>query len=620
MILRKLRESVKPIVWAVIIGFAASLFFAYGLHRSEGEKPIVKVNGVPISYASFAQAYKNVYESYQQKYQGSIPSQLEGYLRYQVLSQLITTELIWQEVKKANIKVSEGELTERIKKMIRNFPSRDAFTRYLNYKHIPYNDFKQEVKKQLAIDKLIERIKESASVTGEEVKDYWLKEKERIKFEYMLLKVENYEEEINTTQKEIEKYYTEHKDEFTIPEKVSVSYILVNPEDFAEKVKLTEEVLKKYYDTHLKEFEVPEKREASHILIRVASGEREKEAEKKIEEMKKKIEGGSDFALLAKKYSQDKTSAEKGGDLGFLTYNEMIPSFSEALFSLKKVGGVSEVVKTPFGYHLIKLTGIKPAYTEPFEKVKEEIKKRLLKEKSEELAEKEAEKIKKEFKNYIKEHPGNLKTTPFFARTESFIQDLGRVPQFTRVAFSLKEEEISPPLQTLEGYCLLKLKERKPSHIPELKEITGKVEKALVKKKSTEFAYKKAEQIVKKGKEGDSFSSLAQKFNLDYKRLKYLKREDQIEGINRAEDREKFINALFSLGKEKISKPLLLRDEYYIIKLLDRDPQWDEFHQRKEEITRNLLSQKKREYVNTWLEKLNKKAKIVDNTGLFFPS
>jgi len=619
MVFRQLRESVKPIVWAVIIGFAASLFFMYGHYRSEGEKPIVKVNGVPISYTSFAQAYKNVYDNYQQKYQENISPQMEEYLRYQVLSQLVTTELIWQEVKKAEIKISEGKVTEEIKKIIKSFPSQEAFTRYLNYKHISYNNLKQEIKKQLAINELIQRIKQSASITDEEVKDYWLKENERIKAEYILLNIEDYEKEVNTTQKEIEKYYTEHKEEFTVPEKVSVSYILINPEDFSKKVKITEEVLKKYYQSHLKEFEVPEKRRASHILIRVTSDEQEKEAKKKIEEIEKKVKQGSNFALLAKKYSQDKASAEEGGDIGFIAYNEAIPSFSNVLFSLKKIEEVSEVVRTPFGYHLIKLTGIKPAYTKPFEKVEEEIKKRLLKEKGEELAKKEAEKIKEEFKNYIKEHPDNLKTTPLFGRTESFIQDLGWVPQFTEVAFSLKEEEISSPIKTSKGYCLLKLKEKKPSYIPELKETAEEVKKAVIKKKSKEFTYKKAEQIVKQGKEY-SFSSLAQKFNLEYKSSKYLKRGDWIEGINSNEDREKFINAAFSLGKEKISKPLLLSDSYYIIKLLDRDPQWEEFHKRKEEIARNLLSQKKREYVNTWLEKLNKEAKIVDNTRLFFPS
>ncbi|MCD6471990.1 peptidylprolyl isomerase [Candidatus Aerophobetes bacterium] len=620
MILRQLRNSVKPIVWAIIIGFSASLFFMYGLHRSEREKPIVKVNGAPISYTNFAQAYQNAYDSYQQKYQGNITPQIEKYLRYQILSQLVTTELIWQEVKKSKINVNEQELTEEIKKIIKNFPSREAFIRYLNYKHIPYNDFKQEVKKQLAINKLIERIKESASITDEEIKDYWLKENERIKAEYIILKTENYEKEINTTQKEIKKYYTEHKEEFTIPEKVSVNYIIINPEDFNKKIKITEEVLKKYYDSHLKEFEVPEKRRASHILIRIPSNGEGKEAKEKIEEIEEKIKQGSNFALLAKKYSQDKASAKEGGDIGFVTSKEIVPSFSEALFSLEKIGEVSEVVKTPFGYHLIKLTGIKPAYTKSFEKVKGDIKKRLLKEKSEELAKKEAEKIKKEFKDYIKKYPDNLKTTPLFARTESFIKELGWVPQFTKVAFSLKKGDISSPIKTSMGYCLLKLKEKNPSYIPELKEITEEVKKAVIKKKSMEFAYKKAEQIVKEGEEGNSFSSLAQKFNLEYKSLKYLKRGEQIEGINSNEDREKFLNTAFSLGKRKISKPLLLQNSYYIIKLSDRDPQWEEFHKKEKEIARNLLSQKKREYVNTWLEKLNKEAKIVDNTKLFFPS
>jgi len=167
----------------------------YGVSRRQGGqgKPLAEVNGVPISYASFAQSYRNLYDRYQQSFKGEITPQMENYLKYRVLSSLITDELLWQEAKKAKIRVTEDEVTDEIKKIIERFSSRENFMRFLSYRGIPYPDFKEEIKKELAINKLIQRVRDSIDVTDEEVKAYWIKENERVKLEYLLIRTENYE-------------------------------------------------------------------------------------------------------------------------------------------------------------------------------------------------------------------------------------------------------------------------------------------------------------------------------------------------------------------------------------------------------------------------------------------
>ncbi|GAH06825.1 unnamed protein product, partial [marine sediment metagenome] len=219
-----------------------------------------------------------------------------------------------------------------------------------------------------------------------------------------------------------------HQEDFTIPEKVKADYLLISSGEFTKEIKVTAKELKSYYEGHLANFEVPEKRKVSHILIKLlpsASKKDEENAKKKIEEIQKELEKGADFTTLAKKYSQDTPSAEKGGDLGFFTYTQMIPSFSRAAFSLEKEGEVSGIVKSPFGYHLIKLTGIKQAYTEPLEKVKSRINKLLIEQKSDDLAKKEAETMRERIKekkitftDYVKKHPFRYNSTPFFSSTE----------------------------------------------------------------------------------------------------------------------------------------------------------------------------------------------------------
>ncbi len=628
MILQDLRKSVKPMMWIIVVAFGASLPLMYLRYRTGGnhQKPLAKVNGVPISYASFAESYSDVYERYQQTSSGQISPQVETYLKYQVLAQLINNEILWQEANKAGIRIGEEELTEAIERIMRRFPSREAFIRLLDYQHISYRDLKEQIRKQLAINKLTQRIKDSVAVTDQEVKDYWLNENEKIKTAYIFLSPKKYEKAVMANQEEITTYYEKHKEDFTIPEKVKVDYLLINPEEFTKKIEVTEKELESYYQNHLVHFEVPKKRRVSHILIKLSPSASEKEqenAKKKIEEIQKKLEGGADFTTLAKKYSQDTSSAKKGGDLGFFTYSEMIPSFSKAAFSLKKEDEVSRIVKTPFGYHIIKLTGIKQAYTKSFQEVKPQVRKLWMEQKNEDLAKKEAEKVRKRieekkitFTDYVKKHPFRYNSTPFFSSKEK-VKDVGWFPKFNEVAFSLEPGKISSVVRIPQGYSILKLVERKPSRIPALKEITPKVKEKVVEEKAKKKAEEKAEQIQEEVKKGKDLSSLAKKFNLEYKSLKYLKRGEWIEELP-GKDREKFMETAFSLAQGEISPPIWLSEGYYIIKLMGRDLSLEEFTKEREKFTENLISRKRSEELNLWLQKIREKAKIEDNSSLFF--
>ena len=627
MILHDLRKSIKPMMWIIIVAFGASLPLMYLRSRTgDQQKPLAKVNGVSISYATFARSYSDVYERYQQTSGEQISPQVETYLKYQVLAQLITNEILRQEANRARIRISEEELTEAIERIMRSFPSREAFMRFLNYQHISYRDLKEQIRKQLATNELTQRIRDSVGVTDQEVKDYWLRENEKIKAVYIYLSPKKYEKEVVVSQEEITIYYEKHKEDFTIPEKVKADYLLISSGEFTKEIKVTAKELKSYYEGHLANFEVPEKRKVSHILIKLlpsASKKDEENAKKKIEEIQKKLEKGADFTTLAKKYSQDTPSAKKGGDLGFFTYTQMIPSFSRAAFSLEKEGEVSGIVKSPFGYHLIKLTGIKQAYTEPFEKVKSRINKLLIEQKSDDLAKKEAEGMRERIKekkitftDYVKKHPFRYNSTPFFSSTEK-VEGVGWTPQFNQVAFSLKPGEISSVVQIPQGYSILKLVERKTSRIPPLKEITQKIKEKVVEEKAKRTAEEKAKQIQKEIKEGKNLSSLAKKFGLEYKSLKYLKRGDWIEELD-GTDREKFMETAFSLAKGGVSPPVWLSKGYYVIQLTGRDLSLEEFTKEREKFTQDLTSQKRAEELNLWLQKIREKAKIEDNSSLFF--
>lgn len=171
--------------------------------------------------------------------------------------------------------------------------------------------------------------------------------------------------------------------------------------EVVESTKVSEEDLKKYYDEHKSEFAVPEQVNAAHILIMVkenAADAEKKAAKEKAEGLLKKIEGGSDFAALAKENS-DCPSKAKGGELGFFSKGQMVPEFEDAAFKLKP-GEVSAVVQTKFGCHIIKVTDKKPAGQKELAEVKDELEQKLLRDKQ-----------KTAFDDYTKKLKDNAKIT-----------------------------------------------------------------------------------------------------------------------------------------------------------------------------------------------------------------
>lgn len=628
MLMQDIRNIIKPGVWVIAIVFIASIALMYGRSAFQGgnEESLAEVNGTAISYQDFLQTYQNTYATYQEQLQEEISPELEQYLKSQVLLEMVENEILWQEAKKARIKVSQEDVNETALEIMQPFGSREAFIRFLDYQHIFYSEVEEDIEKQLAINKLTQTIRDSVAVTEEELKNHWIIENESTGVSYAVVKPEKYEDEIEITIRELEEYYEEHKENFRMPEKVKVDYIMIKPDDFADKVSAaSKDELENYYQKNLSSFSFPEERRASHILIQIATpanSEDDEKAKEKIEEIEKELKEGADFAMLAKKYSEDSVSAEKGGDLEFFSYYEMVPSFSEAIFSLQEVEEISEIVKTPFGYHLIKLTGIKASYVRPFQEVEERLEQMWKDEKSEILAREEAENLSREieensnaFEEYLKEYPQRSRTTSFFAQEEE-IEGLGYLREFSQLAFSLETEEISSVLEIPEGYCLLKLQKREPSFIPPLEDVAEKTEEKLIERKSKEIAENIANQVAIEAKEED-LSILSTKLNLEYKSLESLKRTDWVEGMS-TEDRQQFIDTAFSLNEGEISKPLDLLFGYYIIKLDTRELLLDAFSEQKEEFKESLLSQKREQTLNLWLQQIWEKAKIVDNSSLFF--
>jgi len=203
-------------------------------------------------------------------------------------------------------------------------------------------------------------------------------------------------------------YYESHQSSYTTPEQAKVEYVVLSGDALAASQVVTPEELKSYYDSNIQRFGTEEQRRASHILIAAPKDAKEADrkaakerAEKLLEDLRKHPET---FAEVAKKNSQDPGSAEKGGDLGFMGRGALVKPFEDAMFALKE-GQISDVVETDYGYHIIKLTGIEPAKTQPLEAVRPELEAELKKQ----LASKKYAEQADAFGNMVYEQSDSLK-------------------------------------------------------------------------------------------------------------------------------------------------------------------------------------------------------------------
>lgn len=296
------------------------------MHKSEG---IVKVNNSVITQADFDNAFdKSIDKSFLKSFGGSKnfvksdENPMFGIFKDKIVHELIVKSLIDEEIAKRNITATDEDVQNELKTIIDKVGSKEELNRILKQREVSNAQFTEDLKTQIKIKKLVDSI-----------------------------------EKIKISDSDAEKYYNTHKNEFTHGEQVRASHILIS----ANMIELIHQFKEKNPDMEPAELnqKIEEKIKAQKV-----------KAEAVLAEVKKNPEN---FEKIAQKESDDKASGERGGELGFFTKEAMVPEFSKAAFSMKP-NTISDLVQSPYGYHIIKVTDRMEAGTTPFVKVKDEIK------------------------------------------------------------------------------------------------------------------------------------------------------------------------------------------------------------------------------------------------------
>ncbi|MDY0189982.1 MAG: SurA N-terminal domain-containing protein [Desulfuromonas sp.] len=512
---------VKIVFWVIIATFIGTIFLVWGKGGDQSREISVaaQVNDTDISFDDFKSTYSNIYNFYKQMYGQSFTPELEEQigLSQQAINSLIDQTLLLQEAERLNLKVTKDDIVQAIA-AVPAFQEEGSFSkeRYLNvlaYQRMKPELFEQIQRRQMLISMAREQLYSTINVTAEDVVAEYRRINEKINLEYVPFAASSFAGQVELDEAQVADYYAEHKESWRVPEQIDLSFVVLDPRAYSEQISFTDADVEQYYNRHLIEYDVPEQASVAHILINVSATADEKElAEKKqlAEDILAKAQSG-DFAALAKKYSQDKRTANSGGDLGYFERGTMDSDFENAAFALP-VGSVS-MVKSNAGYHVIKGLGHIEAGFKSLREVEAEVRQGLSQELSERMAyEKAMDAYNLNRKDGSLVAAGQslqapISTTGLFARGEA-IPAIGQNDEFSQQVFTMNSGQLIAPVKTSHGIYLCEVADKKASYVPEFDQVRSQVEEAVRNIEAVKLAQQGADKALQDSLAGAAMKTL----------------------------------------------------------------------------------------------------------------
>ncbi len=399
----------------VLLIFPAFAFFGVsGYDRFLGEDDAVaKVAGTRISRAEYEDAMRRQLDQLRQTLGEQFDAKMfdSPEVRQEILEGLVAQRALLVEAHARRAAVSDARLREAISTIpgLSQPDGRFDMERYralLAAQGMNEAAFEAEMRRDLAVQTLPDAAARSAMVPGVVLERLIALQEQVRELRAQSFRPQDFVARVAPTEEQLRKYYEENVRSFETPEAAKIAYLVLSAKAVEAQVKLSADDLRDYYEQNKARYTVPEQRRASHILVQVAQGageEARKAARAKAEELLRKAREGADFAVLARENSQDPGSAREGGDLGFFQRDGMVKPFADAAFAMKE-GEISDVVESEFGFHVIKLTGVRAGAQKPFDQVRAEIETELRRQQASRLYAESAE----AFSNMVYEQADSL--------------------------------------------------------------------------------------------------------------------------------------------------------------------------------------------------------------------
>jgi peptidyl-prolyl cis-trans isomerase D len=512
----------------------------------------------------------------------AVPDVLKGLYAKQVLDQMIFKQALTIEAQRLGLRVTDQELSDRIKQILPAAWNGDTWlkdrytTEVQTRTGMSIPEFEDFLRDQMLQDKFRQLVTDGITVSPAEVQAEYRRRNDKIQIDYVVVKPADLASTIQPTDAELSAYYAKHAGLYQIPEKRSARYALLDLAKLRATTTVGDDALRAYYKSHIDEYKVENRVHVEHILFKTVGKTDAEVAEirQKADDVLKKAKSGANFEDLAKKFSEDDGTKPKGGDLGWIVEGQTVPEFQQAAFTLPK-GSISDLVKTQYGFHIIKVLDHEQAHTKTFEEVRSSIEPTVLDEtvsaKANDVAEKMAAAIRqsnhqpldelaKKFNLTIVELPLASATDPILAFANS--QDL------RTAVFQLRPGELSQPIQTPQGFAIVTVNDIQAGHQGTFAEVRAKVLSDYQQEKSVELAKSKADDLAKLAKGGEPFDKAAKSLNLAVKNSDPLSRTGSIPDVGSGQ----LIDAAFAMPVGQVGDPKLVAGSWLVYRVSAHEP------------------------------------------------
>ncbi|MGA7647770.1 MAG: peptidyl-prolyl cis-trans isomerase [Terriglobales bacterium] len=555
---------------------------------------------------------------------GPQASMLLPYFASKAAEQLINEKALVAEAHRMGLRVNDDELRDELQHgqlgtilfPDGKFVGQEEYENFAQRNDLTVPQFEALEKDYILVRKLRALVSSSAFVGESEVRQEFDRRNTKVKFEYAVITKDDILKGLHPTEEELKAYYERNKASYnnSIPEKRQIKYVVIDSTKIAAATTVSQADLQAYYDQHRDEFRAPEQVKVSHILIKTplpTPGEKEDEkaiadARAKAEDVLKQVKAGGDFAKLAEKYSDDPGSAKSGGELGWIGRGRTVPEFEKAAFSLGK-GQTSDLVKSSYGFHIIRVEDKQDAHLKTLAEVKSEIEEKVKQQKATRATETAANGLLSQARTAGFDAAAAAKgdavvTTDFFSRTES-LPGVAPSPQFMDAVFN--EAEKAPPdvVQVPQGYVVFQLLAIRPPATPTFEEIRAKVESQFKNERAGFLLHQKTQELSDRAKSEHDLKKAAKDLGATVKTSELVAPDGQVPDIGSMAN----AGAIFSLKPGEISGPISAGGNGVVAQLLEKQaPTDEEFAAKKDEIRQSLLEAKQGDLFGLFVTNLRK--------------
>lgn len=624
MVLSLMRKHAKSWLIKFLIAIIAVVFvfyFGYSFTSDQALK-IAYVNGEVISGPEYQKAYRDMISALQIRYKDLWDDNMVKMLnvKQRALESLINQRLMTQAAKRLGIDVTESECQRAIMSypafQINGQFNMRRYQSLLNQNRMNPEDFEATMTQELLDKKLKQFLFAFLDVNEQEVLEYYTFIKEKIKIGFVEFKPEDFKKSVKFDQSALKEYFENTRENYRVPKKIKVTYIEIDPVAFKGGISVTEKEIQSFYEYNNEAYSQPRQVKARHILFKLGE-DALKEAEDKVREVAKEVlakaRQGGDFANLAKEYSEGPTKS-KGGDLGYFKKGQMMPAFEEAAFKLKK-GEISDLVRTQFGYHIIKVEDIKEAATKSLEEVRDEIVETLTMSVATELAHEKGLSIIDqmpydiELSDYAKQYGLGTKRSSYLSKNEP-VSGIDGSEKIGEALFALGKNETTELFELGGKFYIFQVAESKASYLPPLKDVAERVTDDYTAHLAAQEATSAASKYLEELKEGKPWDKLAKEKDMKIAETGFFTRQEPTSKIGYAPE---LTEAAFGLNSRKRypDRAFVTNTGVFVIRWLAREGiDNKEFREEEKEYRSSLVQTKHGRVFDNWLQNLRKNADI----------